>query len=118
MRENLLHLRDLIFDEAEKLEGVGEIEETLKWGQLSYIPSVTKSGTTIRIDKLKNSDVKYAFYVHCQTNLLSVYRDLYGDVLEFEKNRAVILDVNKPVPEAELRHCIGMALTYHIDKKR
>ncbi|MGH1351391.1 MAG: DUF1801 domain-containing protein [Methyloligellaceae bacterium] len=117
VRRNLLRLRELIFDEAAKLEGVGDIEETLKWGQLSYLPSVTKSGTTIRIDKVKASEDKYALYVHCQTNLLNIYRDLYSDVFEFEKNRAVLLDVMQPFPEMELRHCIGMALTYHLNKK-
>ncbi len=117
LKASLLRLRDLILDEAGKLEGVGEIEETLKWGQPSYIPSITKSGTTIRIDKLKQSEDKYALYVHCQTNLLNIYRDLYPETFEFEKNRAVILNATSEFPEEELRHCIGMALTYHLNKK-
>jgi hypothetical protein len=51
VRERLLALRDLIFDTASHTKGVGEIEETLKWGQPSYLTIKPKSGTTIRIDQ-------------------------------------------------------------------
>ena len=37
IRARLLVLRELIFDTAEKTEGVGEIEETLKWNEPAYL---------------------------------------------------------------------------------
>ena len=33
VKNGLLHLRALIFDVAARTEGVGRLEETLKWGQ-------------------------------------------------------------------------------------
>ena len=43
-------LRNIIFEVAKNTEGVGELVETLKWGEPAYLTSKTKSGTTIRID--------------------------------------------------------------------
>ena len=47
VKAKLLFLRQLIFDTAESIEGVGEIEETLKWGEPSYLTPISKSGSTI-----------------------------------------------------------------------
>jgi hypothetical protein len=46
----LAHLRRLIFFVAAQDEHIGGLEETLKWGVPAYLTSVSKSGTTIRID--------------------------------------------------------------------
>ena len=46
-QKRLLHLRDLIISTAKKIDEINKIEETLKWGEPSYI---TKNGSTIRID--------------------------------------------------------------------
>jgi hypothetical protein len=47
----VLHqIRDLILTVA-KQEGIDEVEETLKWGEPSYI---TKMGSTIRFDYKEN----------------------------------------------------------------
>jgi hypothetical protein len=45
-RSRLLRLRALIFDTATRLPEVGELEETLKWGEPSYLTK-NKSGTTL-----------------------------------------------------------------------
>lgn len=49
MRVKLLFLRRLIYETAASLEEVGELEETLKWGEPSYLTPKSKSGSTIRI---------------------------------------------------------------------
>src|SRR5262249_19134376 len=49
-RRQLEAMRALVLDVARATAGVGAIEETLKWGQPSYLTPETKSGTTIRID--------------------------------------------------------------------
>ena len=49
MRERLLFLRQLILETAAITEGVGQLEETLKWGEPSYLTPTTKSGSTVRI---------------------------------------------------------------------
>ncbi len=114
----LLDLRALIFDTATKTEGVGALTETLKWGQPAYLTPETKSGSTIRIDAIKTNPEQIALYFHCQTGLVPAFRDMYGDTLTLVGNRSILLDVNDPLPEAELRHCISQALTYHLAKKK
>jgi hypothetical protein len=47
VREKLLILRDLIIETAREIEGVDELNETLKWGEPSFL---AKKGSTIRID--------------------------------------------------------------------
>ena len=54
IKAKLLSLRQLIFDVASKTSGVGELEETLKWGQPSYLTTQTKSGSLVRIDQMKS----------------------------------------------------------------
>jgi hypothetical protein len=54
IRTKLMFLRQLILETAASTEGVGELEETLKWGEPSYLTSKTKSGSTIRIDRKKS----------------------------------------------------------------
>jgi hypothetical protein len=48
IKTRLLALRRLILDTARNTKGVGALEETLKWGQPSYLTPETKSGSTIR----------------------------------------------------------------------
>jgi hypothetical protein len=54
LKPKLLALRRLILDTARTTSGVGALEETLKWGQPSYLTPETKSGSTIRIDAIKS----------------------------------------------------------------
>ncbi|PJZ30699.1 DUF1801 domain-containing protein [Leptospira kmetyi] len=118
VREKLLALRELIFETAGSIDGVGNLEETLKWGQPSYLTPITKSGSTIRIDKLPAQDDRYAIYFHCQTNLVSTFRELFRKRFDFEGDRAIRLNVKDPLPKKELGVCISLALTYHLDKRK
>lgn len=116
LRSRLQALRRLIFDTARTTEGVGKLEETLKWGQPSYLTTESKSGSTVRIDRLKTQADGYAVYFHCQTDLVETFRELYPE-LRYGGNRAILLDAGEKLPEAALRHCIALALTYHARKK-
>jgi hypothetical protein len=118
VKAKLLALRRLIFDTAKATAGVGALEETLKWGQPSYLTPETKSGSTIRIDRLKSSANQYAVYFHCQSNLVETFRELYPTELSYEGNRSIILNAEDAIPEAELRHCVALALTYHLKKRK
>ena len=89
----LFQLRQLIIDAASENSAIGRLEETLKWGEPAFLTSATKSGTTIRINRHVRDDSKYAMYVHCQTDLVERYKQLYGDVLRFDGTRAVVFDV-------------------------
>ena len=116
VKSKLLALRRLIFDTAKTTKGVGALEEALKWGQPSYLTTESKSGSTVRIDQLKNEAGGYAVYFHCQTDLVETFRELYPE-LRYGGNRSILLDAGEKLPEAALRHCIALALTYHARKK-
>jgi hypothetical protein len=110
----LLRLRQLILEAAGATAGVGPVTETLKWGQPAYLPSRPRIGTTVRIDGLKGRDDAVGLYFHCQTTLVSTFRDLYPEIGEFQGNRAIVLSVDWTLPEDAVRHCAAMALTYHL----
>jgi hypothetical protein len=117
LKSRLLALRRLIFDVARTTKGVGALEEALKWGQPSYLTSETGSGSTIRIDRVKSISNQYAVYFHCQTDLVSTFRELYPE-LTYGGNRSILLDAAEALPEAPLRHCVALALTYHLNKRK
>ena len=118
LRLKLLALRRLILDTARNTGGVGAIEETLKWGQPSYLTTETKSGSTIRIDRVKSAANQYAVYLHCQTDLVETFRELYPTQLRYGGNRSILLNAAEKLPEPELRHCVALALTYHLRKRK
>lgn len=118
VRETLLALRKLILDVAASTPGVGPLEETLKWGQPSFLTSSSKSGTTIRIDHLSKTDDRPALFVHCQTDLITTFRTIYPDSFDYRGSRAIVFDPDRPLPEKPLRHCIALALTWKMNKAR
>lgn len=118
VRKRLLALRDMILDEAARHPEIGEVRETLKWGQPSYLPARPRIGTTLRIDRTRNNPAQVGLYFTCNSTLGDDFRQLYSGVFEFEGNRAILISVDGPLPERPLRHCIALALTYHLNKKR
>jgi hypothetical protein len=118
IKTKLMALRQLIFDVASRTDGVGELEETLKWGQPSYLTSQSRSGSLIRIDQVKSQEGKYAMYFHCQTTLVDTFKEMYRDVFEYEGNRSILFSVKDKLPAEALRQCITMALTYHLNKRQ
>ena len=113
-RAVLLQLRNLIFSTAAKTQGVGKLSECLKWQQPAYLTVQSKSGSTIRIDAVRGQENVYAVYFHCQTGLVARFRKLYPRTFSFEGNRALHFKLGGEIPELELRHCIALALTYHL----
>ncbi|MEQ9317081.1 MAG: DUF1801 domain-containing protein [Henriciella sp.] len=108
-RDQLLKLRDLVFNIAASLPETGLITETLKWGEPSYL---NKAGTTIRLAwSHKRPDV-IGLFVNCQTTLLDDWREHYSETLDLIGNREIRLPLSAPLPLEPLRHCIAMALTY------
>ncbi|MGC1575332.1 MAG: DUF1801 domain-containing protein [Beijerinckiaceae bacterium] len=110
----LMRLRQYVFDTAAETAGIDDLIETLKWRKPAYLPKKPRTGATIRINALKGSHDRYAMYVHCQTSLIETFKSIYPDAFFFEGNRALLFDVKDPIPEQPLKHCIAMALTYHI----
>ncbi|MEQ8623708.1 MAG: DUF1801 domain-containing protein [Vicingaceae bacterium] len=110
VKNQLTALRDLVLEVANKTEGVEQLEETLKWGEPSYL---TKHGSTIRMDwKAKNPE-QYALYFKCTSLLVPTFKTLYKEKFKFEGNRAIVFSLNEKIPQKEIMHCISLALRYH-----
>lgn len=118
IRQRLLSLRELIFRTAASTDGVGALQETLKWGEPAYVTAQSGSGSTVRVGRSKSGPDRYALYFHCQTNLVDTFRTLFPDDFQFEGNRAIVFDAGDRVPLAQLAFCIAAALTYHRNKRR
>ena len=113
-RQGLLKLRALIFETAAETEGVGPLEETLKWGQPSYLTTKTKAGSTVRLGLPKTGG--FAIYTHCQTSLMSDFQTLFPDDFDYEGNRAIHFQSEEDLQADKLRLLIKAALTYHLKK--
>ncbi|MBL0371247.1 DUF1801 domain-containing protein [Rhizobium sp. KVB221] len=107
VREKLLALRAVILDVARD-ENVGAVEETLKWGQPSFL---CKAGTTVRIDRDETHGGAIALYVNCKTSLVEEWRERFPE-LSFGGNRSLHITLEGDLGDARLRMCIANALTY------
>lgn len=115
-RQRLLQLRKLLLQTAKRLDGVGEIEECLRWGQPSYLTTASGSGSMVRLHWSESLGQRVGLYVHCQTRLLSEYRARYPE-FDYEGNRALLIPVMGKLARVELADCMGLALTYRLRRK-
>jgi hypothetical protein len=117
IRRKLLALRALIFKTAAATDGVGDLQETLKWEEPAYVTAQSGSGSSIRIDWKKTKPDRYAMYFHCRTNLVSTFRTIFPSEFTYEGNRAIVFEAGTRVPAEALAFCIAAALTYHAQKR-
>lgn len=110
VKHQMLHLRELVLSAAAEIEGLEVLEETLKWGEPSYL---TKHGSTVRMDWKEKSPDQYALYFKCTSKLVPTFKVLYKDLFRFEGDRAIVFKLNEKPPDRELKHCISLALRYH-----
>lgn len=110
VQSQMLDLRDLVLKTANDIEGLEEIEETLKWGEPSYL---TKFGSTLRMDWKKKTPEQYAMFFSCSSILVPTFKAIFQDKFDFEGDRAIIFKLNYPIPVNELKQCIRLTLTYH-----
>lgn len=114
-QKKLQELRELIHDVAAKTEGVGKLEECLKWNELSFVTTETKSGSTIRIDWKKNDPDRYHLYFNCQTKLIPIFKELFPEDFSYGGNRSISFSLKQRIPKRKLSKCIEIALTYNLN---
>lgn len=110
VKQQMLHLREMVLKTASETEGLEKLEETLKWGEPSY---VTKHGSTLRMDWKVKTPEQYAMYFKCTSKLVPRFKTIFKDKFSYEKNRAILFKLDEEIHEAELKQCVKMALTYH-----
>jgi hypothetical protein len=109
-------LRQLILEAAYSVPQIGEVMESVKWGQPSFTPAKPGIGSSVRIQE--TPDGTFALMFICHTNLVDRFRQIYPDELVYQGNRAISVDPpNMPFDLNAARHCIAMALSYHLDRK-
>ena len=113
VQKQMLFLRKLVVETASEIDGLKNLQETLKWGEPSYL---TKFGSTVRMDWKEKTPYQFAVYFKCTSKLVPTFKALYSHVFQFDENRANGFQLNDEIPEKELKHCILMALTYHKTK--
>ena len=113
IRPKIKKLRDLIVETAEECAHLDQMEETLKWGEPSYL---VKKGSTIRIDWKSKSPDQYAMYFKCTSKLVPTFKEVFGETFTYENNRAILFTLDQPIPRQELMQCIRLALEYHTVK--
>lgn len=110
IRDKMLNLRALVIETAKEIEAITVLQETLKWGEPSFI---TKIGSTIRMDWKEKSPNQYAMYFQCTSRLVETFKMIFRDTFNFEGKRAIVFQLEEEIPTASLKHCIKAALTYH-----
>jgi len=108
-KKKFLALRALVYLAAKELN-INKVEETLKWGEPSYL---TKTGSTIRIDWKASTPDKIYIFFNCKSVLIQTLKELYPDQLSLEGNRAVVMKIDNMPNDAIIKHCFSMALNYH-----
>ncbi|MFK8164960.1 MAG: DUF1801 domain-containing protein [Lewinella sp.] len=114
VKERLLYLRKLIVEVAAESDIISAIEETLKWGEPSYL---TKKGSTLRMDWKARAPDQYAMYFKCTSKLVETFKVVHGDTFRYENSRAILFKLEEEVPVAALKSCISAALHYHSVKQ-
>lgn len=110
IRDKMQFLRKLVIETADEMPEVEELEETLKWGEPSF---VTKNGSTLRMDWKEKTPNQYAMYFQCSSRLVETFRMVYSHQFQYEGNRAIIFQLNQKIPVLELKECIKATLKYH-----
>ena len=111
VRDKMRFLRNLIIKTAKETQGITKLEETIKWGEPSYL---AKNGSTLRIDWKEKMPDQYAMYFKCTSRLVDTFKLVFDNKFQFEGSRAIVFQLNeKNIPVEELKECIRATLTYH-----
>ena len=109
VREKLSTVRSLILTVAEEI-GIDKIEETLKWNEPSFL---VKKGSTIRYDWKVDYPDQIQIYFKCTSKIVPSIKAAYGELFDYQANRAICLKLKDDIPIKETKTCIRLALKYY-----
>ncbi len=116
LKSRLIDVRSLVLEIAETSDHIGVIEESVKWGQLSFATVRPKSGTPLRLGGDAGMGT-YSLFVPCSTRLISDFRDHSAGMFDYHGNREIRLNIDTPMPKSELSLFISATLSYYVDEK-
>ncbi len=114
IREGLLDLRALVYQAAAEDRWIGPLQETLKWGEPSYLTEITRSGTTLRLAVKKALPDTYGLFFNCRTRIAERITDLYPDTFTLDGKRGLLFSAGRNIPAEEVKACISLVLTYRL----
>ena len=114
VNRELLDLSKLILVVVRKDKDIDFIEETLKWGEPSFLTKT--SGSTLRIDWKERNPNYINIFVNCRTKLISIFKDLYPNDFEYVGNREIRLPLGGKYSKNKLKKCIELVLKYNLIK--
>ncbi len=98
VRDKMQFLRQLVIEIAEEIKEISKLEETLKWGEPSFL---VKNGSTLRMDWKAKSPDQYAMYFKCTSRLVDTFRLVFDNKFQFEGSRAIVFQINEKIPTEE-----------------
>lgn len=114
VRKEMFALRKFILDIAKKDEEIDFNCEALKWGEPSFLTK--SSGTTLRIDWKEKTPEYISIFVNCQTKLISMFKELYPNDFEYNRNRELRIPIKGKYSKTKLKKCIELVLKYNLVK--
>ncbi len=90
VRPKMQYLRELVQETAKQIPDIQVLDETLKWGEPSF---VSKIGSTLRMDWKEKSPNQYQLYFNCSSRLVETFKMVFNELFEYEKNRAIIFKI-------------------------
>ncbi len=117
IQDKCLFLRQLIFDVASQDSRIGPIDETLRWGEPTYIPSKTKSGAMVRLHHYASKPFDFALYFLCQTDLVHRFREMYPNTFRFSGNRSLQFMFEDELPVHDIKECVRMSFLYYLNRE-
>ena len=110
VKDKMLRLRQLVLETANEMDEIQALEETLKWGEPSYL---TKHGSTLRMDWKEKRPGQYALYFQCTSRLVETFKMVFNEEFNYEGNRAIVFHLDEEIPISALKACIKATLAYH-----
>lgn len=117
VKSKLMPLRRLIYETAASFDEIGEIEETLKWGEPRSLTPKSISGSTIRNAWKVSNKQQYSIFFKCTANLVPAFKEKFPQKYTFGGNRSIEFNLTDDLPIKELKQWIALALAFHGNKK-
>lgn len=109
VKAKMERLRALVHETAAAIP-LDHLEETVKWGEPSFIST---HGSTLRMDWKAKKPNQYAMYFKCTSRLVETFQQVFGATFNYEGKRAIIFTLDQDIPTKELKQCITATLLYH-----
>ncbi|MBD8878368.1 DUF1801 domain-containing protein [Roseibium polysiphoniae] len=109
---SLERLRQVILQTVEDDPAISQPIETLKWGEIAFVPTAKSGGTTLRIAWKKKKPDFVGLFFHCGTNVSEQIDQFVPKECELDGRRGALFPLAKPLPEAAIKMIAALVLTY------